>query len=421
MGIQNLIKRLTGQKRGKLVKTWEFQADSSILTSPAVGDLGEGKNVIVFGTEKGKIYTLDEQSKVKWLYDLQQKREEVELLFLDEETVKSIRCPPILADINNDGKKEIIVGSDSGLFVVISDTGKLLWDFTVGAPIRASALVEDLDNDNQPEIIFGCTDQFLYILDNKGKLLSKFKADSPIQSPCTVLKKNPPQIIFGSDDGTIYSLNRACAVNWKYKTNDKVLAQPAIADINGDGKEEIVVGSLDSTLYVLDESGALLWKFQTEGSIYSKACLADINNDGKLEIIFGSCDNNVYVLSYKGDKIWNYETDFWIVASPFVTDFDNDGKLEVVVGSFDHSLYILDAEGSFILNYMPGVAGIAQQPGSYADVMTSQPGQFQGKKLWQYKTNSFIVGSKPMENKGQNSIIVGTKAGKLKLFSHEKD
>ena len=82
--------------------------------------------------------------KVKWFFDIKDKKDDVELLFLDEDTVKSIRCPPTLADINGNGNKEVIVGSDAGVLHVIGHDGKLLWDFKTGGVIRSSAFVYDI-------------------------------------------------------------------------------------------------------------------------------------------------------------------------------------------------------------------------------------------------------------------------------------
>jgi WD40 repeat protein len=419
MVMPNILGFLSG-KQGKIAKEWEFQADSQLFSSPAVGSLNDGNKVIVFGTKDGRIYTLDDQSKVKWLYDIKEKRSEIDLLFLDEDTVKSIRCPPVLADINNDGKLEVIVGSDNGTLYVLDEAGKLLWDYSINTPIRSSAIVASLHEDKHHCILFGGDDAYLYALDSEGKLLWKFKANSPIESVPSLLPGKKMQIIFGSNDGTIYSVSNDGQLLWEFKTGGKLTAQAAIEDIAGDGKYVIVIGSMDNYLYALNDEGILLWKFKTDGSICSKACLADINNDKKLEIIFGSCDNSVYAIDCNGNKIWSYETDFWVVASPFVVDIDNDGKLEVVAGSYDHSLYVLDAEGSFILNYMPGISGIAQQPGHYSAVPTSEPGQYHGKKIWQYKTDGFIVGSAFVDSKDRKKILIGTKKGILDMFKHEK-
>ncbi len=419
MVMKGISKIFGGRRRGRLARQWEFQADSQILGSPAVGEFDDGRKAIIFGTKDGHVYTLDEQSKLRWKYELKEKRTEEELLFLDEESIKSIRGQPTLADLNSDCKMEIIVGSDNGNLSVLSEKGKLLWEYKTGSPIRSSAVVADINFDSRLEIIFGCDNSRLYALDNEGALLWTFNTKSPIESMPMILKKDQLQIIFGTNDGTIYSVGEKGTEIWKFKTGAKVTAQPIAADLKSDGKTSIIVGSHDNNLYALDERGILLWKFSTDGSIHSKVCIADINNDSMQEVIFGSCDNSIYALTAEGVKIWSYETDFWVVASPYVMDFDNDGKPEVIAGSYDNSLYVLDAEGSYILNYMPGISGITQQSGHYSSVMTSQPGNYQGKKLWEYKTDSFIVGSAYIDDKSGKKIVVGTKSGNLDLFTHQ--
>jgi outer membrane protein assembly factor BamB len=186
----------------------------------------------------------------------------------------------------------------------------------------------------------------------------------------------------------------------------------------GDGVHYIVLGSCDNNLYVIDEDGNLKWKYETEGAILSKATLVDINKDKMLEVLFGSCDNNIYCLSSTGQKLWSYETDFWVVATPIVFDIDGDGRLEVVVGSYDHNLYILDSQGSFMLDYTPGISGVTQQTGHYGDMMTSEPGQLYGKKLWQYQTEGIIVGCTYLED--NKNVVLNTEVGKVKDIYHKQ-
>jgi len=414
--ISNTLKKISGKKPGKIEKKWMFDASSSLSSSPIAEKITKGQTGIAFGTQDGKMYMLGENAKIKWLYSIQEKIDEIQQMFLDEETAKSIYTSPTFADINKDGKKEILFGCDLGKFYALSCEGKLLWKFKAEGEIRSSALVQD------NMIIFGSNDQNLYVLNSKGKLLWKFKADSGIESSPAILKAKKTQIIFGSNNGKIYSLDTNGKLLWQFKTKGKITAKPAIGNIYANKKKYIVIGSADNNIYVLDENGKLEWIYETEGRICSEVCLADINNDKKLEIIFGSCDDNIYCLSCSGSKIWSYETDFWIVATPLVIDIDNDGKLEVIACSYDNSVYILDAEGTFLLDYMPGVSGITQQPGHYNDLITAEPGKYVGKKLWQYKTEGMIIGSTFITNsKKQKEIIIGIKEGKLDNLTYKKD
>jgi len=414
--LANALKRLSGKKSGKIEKKWVFEAKAPILSSPIAADIDQrGNPAIVFGTKSGEIYMLGEDAQVKWVYNIKEEMSPEQMLFMDEESMKSIYGTPKLIDINKDNRKEVVFGSDIGKLYALDSNGKLLWDFQARDAIRTSPLVEDINNDFRFEIIFGSRDKFLYVTDNEGKLIWKFEAESGIESSAAVLKdrKNNIQIIFGSNDGIIYSLNEHGDLLWKFKTKGKITAQPVIGDLYGNGNLYIIVGSYDNNLYVLDSKGSLEWQFAAKGRIVSAVCLADINKDNKLEILFGSCDNNVYALNPKGNKIWSYETDFWIVSTPIVMDLDDDGRLEVVVGSYDKSLYILDAQGSFLLNYMPGVSGATQQLGQNVDIITSEPGQFCGKKLWQFKTDGMVVGSTYLDSQKKKNIVLGIKSGKL--------
>ncbi len=414
--ISDTLKKLSGKKLGKIEKKWGFDISSSISSSPITEEITKGQAGIAFGTQDGKMYMIDADAKIKWFYSIQEKIDEIQQMFLDEETAKSIYASPTLADINKDGKKEVLFGCDLGKFYALTSSGKLLWKFKTDGEIRSSALVQD------NMIIFGSNDKNLYALNLKGKLLWKFKADSEIESSPAFLKGKRTQVIFGSNNGKIYSLDTKGKLLWQFKTKGKITAKPAIGAIYDNNKKYIVIGSADNNIYVLDENGKLEWIYETEGRICSEVCLVDINNDKKLEIIFGSCDDNVYCLSCKGSKIWSYETNFWVVATPLVIDIDNDGKLEVIAGSYDSSVYILDAEGTFLLDYMPGVSGITQQPGHYNELVTSEPGNYVGKKLWQYKTEGMIIGSAFITNsKKQKEIIVGIKNGKLNNLTYKRD
>lgn len=405
MGMLETIKKIGGRKVGRIYFRWEFNANSQILAQPSIVSYNN-KEFIVFATRDGKVFLLDD-AKPKWRFDIEEKISQVELMFLEPESAKSVYGLKV-ADINNDKKPEIIVASEVGKLYVLNIDGKLLWQFSAGAPIRAEPEVADINKDGKLEILFGCVDSNFYALSSQGKLLWKFTCESGIEAACSVLNTKKPQIIFGSNSGTIYSLSPKGELLWKFNTGAKITAKPVIGKLYGDERSFIVIGSFDKYLYALNELGKLEWRFKAEGRIASKAILFDVNKDNKLEIIFGSCDDNLYLLNCNGFKVWSYETDFWVIAPPIIMDIDKDGNLEVVVGSYDHSIYVLDAKGMFSLDYIPGVSVITQQAGSYTDLMTDEPGSYQGVKLWQLKTKGMVNG---LTSTKKGSIISTTTNG----------
>ncbi len=412
------LKDLFKKKRGRIVKRWEFDCKSHLLTKSVVEDIdNDGKKEIIFGTKSGELFVLQDDCKLKWVFDVKEDIGDVEMLFLDSTKISSIAAPPIVVDINEDKKKEIIFGTELGIVYALNNKGKLLWKFKAGGSIKGGILSVDVNNDYIPELVFGCGDRYLYAITNKGELMWKYDAKARIESRPELFGND--QIIFGCNDGNIHSINKNAELNWKFKTMDRVIAQPAVADLFKDGQKYIVIGSTDNTLYVLDKDGDLIWKYTTEGAICSKACIIDINEDNRPEIIFGACDNNVYALYNNGDKFWSYETGFWIVDQPLIYDINNDGKPEVVVGSYDSNIYILRGEGNFILDYVPGLSGMIQQTGIYSNIITKDPGEIHGKKLWQFKTESVVVGCSNIPK--TSNIIVNTQKGKINNLAHSKD
>lgn len=413
------FKKLAKKRVGRLDRRWDFDAQSSIASPPLIADIdGDGKKEIIFGTKKGKLFVLDSDSGIKWFYDSTEKVDEVELMFLDVDNASSIHAPPNVADINGDGRNEVVFGTELGVVYMLDDKGKLLWKFKAEGPIRGQILLYDLYEDDDIKVIFGCGDNKLYVLNSAGKLVWRFDAGSPIQSTPAIMHKEKPRIVFGADDGQVICVSSKGDMVWRFKTKDKIFAQPAIGNLFNDDRIFVVIGSSDHHIYALDEAGELFWDYKTEGAVLAKACLADINNDKKLEILFGSCDNNVYALSPSGDKLWSYETDFWIASEPVVEDIDGDGKKEVVVGSYDHNVYVLDSEGSYVLDYVPGLSGVVQQAGHYSDIITQEPGKVAGKKIWQFRTDGLIVGCAYIDH--DKSIVVNTKPGKVDDLVHKR-
>jgi outer membrane protein assembly factor BamB len=411
-----LLTSLSLKKEGRLTEKWTYDSKSSLLCGPSVSNLNnDGDESIVIATKNGTIICLDENASLKWEFRISEKIDSVDLMFLEAESIHSILTPPQAYDIDGDGKKEIIFGTQLGTLYVLSSQGKLLWKFATGSAIRGGALSCDINNDGKMEIIFGSDDKKLYVLTNKGKLLWTHTLSCGIQTTPAASQKQR-SIVFGDDDGNINCLSFEKKILWSYQTGGKILAEPTIATLSGEDGELIFCGSTDNKIYALDFQGNLRWAFQTQGSILAKCIVADIDEDGITEILVTSCDNSVYMISRDGEKIWSYQTDFWIGSPPVLMDIDNDKHAEVIVGSYDHNLYVLSGEGSYVLDHIPGLSNIIHQAGHYADIQTQDPGENIGKKIWQYGFSDIIMGIAHTKK----DLIVAVKTGKIVCLSHTR-
>jgi hypothetical protein len=160
-----------------------------------------------------------------------------------------------VGDINNDGKKEIIVGSSENGVQAYSSTGVKLWEYDMGNTITSVELA-DIDGDGILDVIAGSAPKIV-VLGGSGAM--KVEADLGLQT------------------GTVYSISAY--------------------DIDGDGKKEIAVGTTGA-VYVLDDDGSILgeWKYLVEIRAFETVddrrnadavavYMADLDSDGKAEIV----------------------------------------------------------------------------------------------------------------------------------------
>ena len=87
------------------------------------------------------------------------------------ETDGAICSKVSIADINNDGKKEIIFGSCDNNIYALDFSGKKLWSYETDFWVVASPIIADIDNDGKQEIIAGSYDRNIYILDSEGSYM----------------------------------------------------------------------------------------------------------------------------------------------------------------------------------------------------------------------------------------------------------
>lgn len=87
----------------------------------------------------------------------------------------TVSMGPVIADMNNDGDKEIVISERvNGYLKIINGDGSLMLDMTVGEQIRSELTVADLNNDGNLEIIFGTMSKKLHAIQIDGSELSGF-------------------------------------------------------------------------------------------------------------------------------------------------------------------------------------------------------------------------------------------------------
>jgi hypothetical protein len=301
-----------------------------------------------------------------------------------------------VADVNNDGKKEIIGPTDTHYITALDQGGNQLLTNTIynafnpvgqkvwsqvgvhvdhAVDLRGYAncgtehrpnfadsapVIADIDNNGSREIIvvgnvYNCgTDPYT----------------SLYQMPFILNADRSRWKASGFDWTAIPPPDPADApISENYSVIETAEPNPALADLDGDGYQEILYASYDGRVhaYWLDKTEHGKWPYSVykpaEGfrRFASEPVIADLNNDGKAEVLFTSwvqkgtySTGKIHILDYLGNVI--HEIDLpaavgadWngAMAAPTLANMDTDADLEMV---------LLTAHSGVVAYDLPGTA-----------------------------------------------------------------
>jgi len=265
-----------------------------------------------------------------------------------------IYTSPLVCDLLPSPGLEIVVcDSERRQVVCISAQGKQLWSFGEGftARLTSTPSAADLDGDGRLEIVAAGGGGNLVCLRGDGSLAWRTKTDGEVDWSAPVISDlngdGSPEIILGSAGG-LHCLSATGSDLWKARQFGGVSALPAVADLDGDGKKEIAV-PVDRSLFCLGADGNVLWQC-TGPTACDGVSIGDINADGKPELVATFDERIIYCLAGDGRRLWAYYGgyagggDGWLTP-PALADMDGDGRLEIVVGDGSGALRCIDFQG----------------------------------------------------------------------------
>ncbi|WP_090799037.1 VCBS repeat-containing protein [Paenibacillus sp. GP183] len=218
-------------------------------------------------------------------------------------------------------------------------------------PYRAYPALADLDGDGRLDLLAGSADGFVYAYTNLGPNPAAYSASEPLPQGAA-----PPDT-FGEarklqlESGTPLKLQPYAAIH--------------AADVNGDGLPDLVVADESGVVRLLPGRGG--GKFGPPAALSAggkplqvqgpaAVDVADVNGDGVRDLVVGDGDGRVILFAgirgsgdFEPGQLLFQLPDSRKHAAPAVRDMNGDGRPDLVVGSNegDLLLYLQEADGSW--------------------------------------------------------------------------
>ena len=324
----------------------DYNANQYLIGTPALGNLDDDEDLeIVFTTysNDAKVFAINIDGTDVDGFPI----------ILDEKMQKGVA----LADFNNNGKDDIVVGTDSDNIYLINDDGSIEFSFLTEDKIRSAPIIIDVNN--QKIIVVGSKDGSLYAINESGDLHFQFETDGAIYTSPTVLEySNNLMIFFGNDEGELFALdiygNPYEGFPIDFLEQDILLPFNSVSgsivfeDLDANNIPEIIFGDESGKLNILKATNSDFIDFSYYNNFpisntfayASSVNIYDIDNDNDLEV-FGGTTGDVVIIDIKENtslnNYWNiyranYHRDGYYLSDSVCTagDINNDGTLDIL-------------------------------------------------------------------------------------------
>ncbi|CAK9179759.1 unnamed protein product [Ilex paraguariensis] len=236
---------------------WTAQLDLStdtgnfrayIYSSPTVVDLdGDGNLDILVGTSYGLFYVLDHKGKVREKFPLE---------------MAEIQGAVVAADINDDGKIELVTTDTHGNVAAWTAQGKEIWEAHVKSLVPQGPSIGDVDGDGHTDVVVPTLSGNIHVLSGK---------DGSLVRP------------------------------YPYRTHGRVMNQVLLVDLSKRGEKKkgltIVTTSFDGYLYLIDGPTSCADVVDIGETSYSMVLADNVDGGDDLDLIVTTMNGNVFCFS----------------------------------------------------------------------------------------------------------------------------
>ncbi|MBE7552239.1 MAG: VCBS repeat-containing protein [Anaerolineales bacterium] len=349
---------------------WIFPTDAPV-THIQTGDInGDGVPEVVMTTADGWLYVLENDSRVAWRYKL-----------------GTVANDLMVGDMDGDQQTAEIFVAGRSQNVLLSNTQRPVWSLNLTQSMISSsaASAADLDGDGRQEILLGHS-YFLAALDSETGI-SRYVGPQNWQSVLDIWvgevegDSRPEVVPSIAEYNQVYVLDKNLKIVWQRSFESVGLVQGG--DVDGDGQAEIAVLDASWDLFLLESDGKQVWHNQNLTGLPDLSGLApptsgqmivhDLEGDGRMEIIvLTPGPAAVHVFKGDGSLLWQHLlgpkpnqdmpgqtskiskiSDVLGTATLTAADMNGDGQAEVVAKvAGQGQVYLLDAAGRRLATYL---------------------------------------------------------------------
>mgnify|MGYP002682600478 FL=1 len=315
---------------------WRFETPlGNVDSSPALADMnGDGRQDIIITTASGSVVVVDSAGREIWGRSLQ----------------IPISIPPTVVNLVEDEQPQILVLNQAGtVFCLAGQNGDTIWKYDLPSEIEwgTTAIVAcDLDGDGTNEVVTGDSAGHVVCLSPKGERVWQFDGGHGQTYPPAVgslTESTPPSILLSGSQLPLVCLDTSGKEQWRLDIAAQGAA-PVIADINDDGAREILT-AIGNSVAAAGSNGELLWRFEMPKEIDSSICVGDANQDGILEVYAIDLSGLLAAIAPDGTRLWTGNVHERARRSPALADIDGDGRIEIVAAGYSGELHVFSAEG----------------------------------------------------------------------------
>jgi hypothetical protein len=300
--------------------------EASQKTSPLPVDFdGDGEDEIIFGDYNGLIHVLNLDGS------------ELEDETFPFDTGNQIWGAVAGADMDGDGLTDIAVVSKSKHFYLLDMNG-LKVDFDAEKYLLGTPAIGNLDEDADLEVVFSgySSGNLIWALNHDGSAVEGFPLDlgEKVKIGVALADFNgngKDDIVVGTDSDYLHLFydDGSEAPGFPFQVSDKIQSSPAILDV--DGQKVIFVGSNDDNLYAVNSDGSLRFSVSATNNILNTPAFLEHNNN--FYIFFSDDSGILYGIDTEGNILsgWPVDVDQTISKSVAFSDLDNDGTAEIIV------------------------------------------------------------------------------------------